>query len=79
MKGMNLQLVMGIVTIAIAFIVFPIILTADHSILNDANIADFTGLGSVAAVAPLVIFVAMIFSGGLLTFQGVKASKSKKK
>jgi putative effector of murein hydrolase len=29
MKGLNMQLVMGIVMIAIAFIVFPIILDAD--------------------------------------------------
>lgn len=79
MKGLNMQLVMGIVMIAIAFIVFPIILDADSAILSDPNITDYTGLSSVAAVAPLVIFVAMLFGGGLLTFQGVKSSKKGKK
>lgn len=75
---MNLKLVMGIVMIAIAFIVFPIILTGANAILTDANINTYTGLSSVVKVAPMVIFVAMIFGGGLLTFQGIKTGKGKK-
>lgn len=74
----NLKLVMGIVMVAIAFIVFPIILTGAATILADANLADYTGLESVVSVAPMVIFVAMLFGGGVLTFQGVKSYKGKK-
>lgn len=75
---MNLKLVFGIVMIAIAFIIFPIILTGANAILTDANIATYVGLSSVVSVAPMVIFVAMLFGGGLLTFQGIKSSGKKK-
>lgn len=76
---MNMKLVLGIIMIAIVMIMFPIVMDATHSILNNANIADFTGLSALAAISPLMIWVAVLFGGGMLTFQGVKgASKGKK-
>lgn len=74
------KIVGGIVCIAIALILFPIVLDGVQTILTDANLADYTGLEAVASVTPLLVFVGLIFSGGFLTFTGVQgARKSSKK
>lgn len=69
------KVVGGIVCIAIALILFPIVLDGVQTILTDANIADYTGLEAVASVTPLLVFVGLIFSGGFLTFTGVRDSR----
>jgi threonine/homoserine/homoserine lactone efflux protein len=76
---MKMNLILGIIMIAIAFVVFPIVLDGAATILADVNLANYTGLEAVASIAPLVVFVAMLFGGGLLTFQGVKAARSSRK
>jgi cell division protein FtsX len=63
----------GIVTIVIAFILFPIILDSTATILADANIANYTGLSSLVKVAPLLIFVGMLFGGGMLSWTGARS------
>lgn len=68
------KIVVGIIAIAISFIVFPVALDGIQVVLSDANLADYTGLEAVAQVTPLLIWVSMLFSGGLLTFQGVKGA-----
>lgn len=73
---MKLNLVLGIIMIAISFIIFPVVLDGAAAILADANLADYTGLEAVTSIAPLVVFVAMLFGGGMLTFQGVKQARS---
>ena len=73
---MKMNLILGIIMIAIAFVVFPIVLDGAATILADANLADYTGLDAVVSISPLVVFVAMLFGGGLLTFQGVKQARS---
>jgi len=69
-----LRIVGGVIAIVIAFVIYPMVLTATQSILTYAHIASFTGMSSVAAIAPLIIFVSMIFGGGLMVFQGAKGS-----
>lgn len=76
MSGNVWKIVIGLVAVAIAFIIFPIVLDGVAVILADANLADYTGLEAMASVAPLLVFVAMLFTGGLLTFQGVKGMRS---
>lgn len=76
---MKLDLVLGIVMIAIAFVVFPVILDGTDEILAATNIDNYTGLESVAKIAPLIVFVSMLFSGGLLTFRGVKNYRKARK
>jgi hypothetical protein len=66
--------IIGIVMIAVCMIVFPIILTGAHTILIDANIADYTGLQTLVAISPMLIFLAFLITGGILTFQGFKGS-----
>lgn len=73
------KIVGGIVCIAIALILFPIVLDGVQTILTDANLADYTGLEAVASVTPLLVFVGLIFSGGFLTFTGAKEARSSRK
>jgi hypothetical protein len=73
------KIVGGIVCIAIALILFPIVLDGVQAILTDVNISTYTGLEAVAQVTPLLVFVGMIFGGGFLTFSGVKGAKNSKK
>jgi len=70
-----LSMVMGIIAIAIAFVVFPIVLDATSGILTHADIANFTGLESIAQVAPLIVFVGLIAGGGFGLFQGIKGMR----
>jgi len=74
-----MKIVVGLIAIAIAFIVFPIVLDGIATVLLDANIADYTGLEAVVSVTPLLVWVGLIFTGGLLTFQGVKGSSGGRK
>jgi len=71
------SMVMGIIAIAIAFVVFPIVLDATSGILTHTSIASFTGLESIAKVAPLIVFVGLIAGGGFGLFQGVKGMREK--
>lgn len=34
--------------------------------------ADYTGLGSLVSIAPLIIFVGLLFAGGLSVFTGIR-------
>jgi len=71
-----MKIVVGIIAIAISFIVFPVALDGVQVVLSDANLADYTGLEAVAQVTPLLIWVSMLFTGGLLTFQGMKSTSA---
>jgi len=71
-------MVAGIIAIAVAFIIFPIVLDATSSILTHASIADFTGLSNIAKVAPLMVFIGLIASGGFGLYSGIKASRGKR-
>lgn len=76
--GPSMQIVFGIVGIFISFIMFPLVLTGVHTILSDANIADYTGLSQVAGVAPLLIFLALLASSGYLLYSGIRKGKSRR-
>ncbi len=79
MNGDVMKVVMGIIVIVIAFAMFPIVLDGTHTVLSDANLSDYTGLESIVSIAPLIIFVGMLFGGGLLTFSGARSRSRKKK
>lgn len=67
---MNFKVVLGIVGIAIAMIIFPVVLDGAATILTDANIATYSGLSSVVAIAPLIIFVGLLFGSGASIWSG---------
>ena len=77
--GNTMKTVMGIISIAIAFIVFPIVLDGVTEITGHAGIATFTGLSAVAAIAPLIIFVGLLAAGGLGIYQGVRGGRKSKR
>ena len=72
---MNTKVFLGIVLIAVSFIMFPIVLEGAATILADANLADYTGLETIVSIAPTLVFVSMLFGGGVMTYLGVKGRK----
>lgn len=72
---MNSKVFLGIILIAVAFIMFPIVLEGAATILADANLADYTGLETIVGIAPTLVFVSMLFGGGVMTYLGVKKGK----
>jgi hypothetical protein len=62
----------GIIGIAIAFVMFPIVLDGAATILGDPSLSTYTGLESVVKVAPLIVFVGLLFGGGFSMFSGIK-------
>ena len=71
-KSGILKVVIGLVGIAISFLLFPIIMDATYGVTNHDNIALFTGLDDIANIAPLVIFVGMLFGSGMSIYAGSK-------
>ena len=77
--GPMTRVVVGLVLIAVAFIIFPIVLTGAGEITGwtganaSENITQFTGLEPMVKVGPLLIFIGLLAGGGILTFTGVRA------
>lgn len=71
----NTKVFIGLIMIAVSFIIFPIVLTGAQTILTDANIADYTGLSTLVKIAPTLIFISMLLGGGTMTYLGVKGRK----
>lgn len=72
---MNAKVFVGIILIAVSFIMFPIVLEGAATILDDANLADYTGLETIVSIAPTLVFVSMLFGGGVMTYLGVKKGR----
>lgn len=75
---MKLNIVLGIITIAVAFVVFPIITDTVSDLLADTNIANFTGLEAILKICPVLVLIAMLFGGGLLVFKGTKEYRARR-
>jgi len=71
--------VIGIVGIAISLIVFPIVMTGAVAILGNSHISSYTGLEEIVKIAPLVIFVGLLFTSGAAIVSGVKGYRKKAK
>ena len=70
MRDMRL-VVIGIITIVVAFILFPMVLTAGDAI-GSANLTNLTGMSEIYVVGPTILFIGMLFSGGMLTYFGFR-------
>ena len=79
MSGDMTRMVVGLVMIAVAFIIFPIVLTGANTIITDPNIADYTGLETLAKIAPLLVFIGLLVGGGALSFTGFRTRVGRKK
>lgn len=81
--GMGIAL-MGLIMIAIAFVLFPIVIEGTETIMgwtgdSGGNITEFTGLESVVSIAPMIVFVFVVFGGiGVSAYGGVQAAQSGK-
>jgi hypothetical protein len=74
--SMNSGVLLGLVMVAISFIVFPVVLDGANEILNHPNLTDYTGLEQIAAIGPMLVFVVMLFGGlGLTIYSGIKGKK----
>jgi len=73
----GIGIVMGLVMVAVALFMFPMVVTGANEIIGHANISNFTGLDDIAAIAPTVIFLALIFGGGYMTVRSVRSYKRK--
>lgn len=79
MKGIDFRVILGIVTLAVCFIVFPIVLDGTDTILSNNNISNYTGLSAIVKVAPMLVMIAIIFGGGLLVWKGAKETRARRK
>jgi len=68
----NTKTIVGIVMIAVALVVFPIILESSDTILSHTSLSTYTGLEAMVKVFPLVAFVGLLIGGGLSLWKGVK-------
>lgn len=79
-------MMMGIAMIflAVGFIIYPIVLDATDAILawtvtigvNVYDIEDFTGLGAVTGITPLLILLGFVTAGAITGFMGYKMVKT---
>lgn len=73
----------GMIFLAVGFIIYPIIMDATDSILAwSANvsgtaytIADFTGLSNIVGIVPLVTLLGFVTAGAITGFMGIKMVK----
>ena len=72
----QLKIVMGIVMVAVAFIIFPLILEGADEVRTAGNITEYTGLSSVVSVGPTVVFVSMLFGGGVALVSGIRGMRA---
>ena len=61
-KGI-LGVVFGVIMIAIAFIIFPIIIEGAEATRLAANVTEYTGLSSLIKIGPTLAFVTLILGG----------------
>jgi len=75
-KGLNSGVLLGLVMIAISFIIFPIVMDGASEILGHSNVTDYTGLEEIAAIGPMLVFVTMLFGGvGVAAYSGYRKVK----
>jgi len=73
-RGRMMRVVGGIVMIMVAFLMFPMVIDGAQSIL-DANTTNLTGLDDIVGIGPTVIFLGLIFGGGLLSWTGLRSGR----
>jgi len=59
----GMGMLLGVIVIGICLTVYPIVLDGTNELLNSAGIASYTGLEALAKIAPLMVFVSMLFTG----------------
>ena len=84
MKGGMGVALMGLIMTAICFLLFPIVMDGTESILGwtgtgSTTVGNFTGLENVASIAPMIIFVFVVFGSiGVTAYGGIRTAQSGK-
>jgi len=58
--------------IAVGFIIYPVVMDGVDAVLDAPTIDSYTGLGPVAAVAPLITLIGFVAAGVITGFFGIK-------
>lgn len=75
-RGGLIGMTIGLVLIAVSFIVFPIVLEGAEETRLATNLSQYTGMSSLVAIGPTLVFVGLLFGGVVAVFFGVKSFKS---
>jgi len=70
--GNILLLAIGLIFIAVGFIIYPVILDGVEQVLDAPTIDSYTGLGPVASVAPLIVLIGFVTAGVVTGFFGLR-------
>lgn len=76
MRGSLIAFTIGLVLIAVGFIVFPIVIEGAEETRLATNVAEYTGLSSLVQIGPTLAFVGFLFGGVVSIFFGAKLMKS---
>ena len=76
MSGGIFKIILGLVLIAVGFVVFPIVITGAEQVRLATNVSQYTGLTQLIGIAPTLVFVGFLFAGVLVGFFGAKQLKS---
>ena len=74
----GMAMLLSLIMIAISFVIYPIVMDGTDTLLAAIAASDYTytGLESIASIAPLLVFVSMLFGGiGLGAYAGYKKLK----
>ena len=70
MQGGLITTAVGLVLIAVSFIIFPIVIEGAEETRLATNVAQYTGLTSIVKIGPTLVFVGLLFGGVVATFFG---------
>jgi ABC-type spermidine/putrescine transport system permease subunit I len=70
MRNNIMLTVFGVIAVAIAFIIFPIIIEGAEETRLATNISEYTGMTSLIGIGPTLAFVVLILGGLTSTGMG---------
>ena len=74
MNSNMLWMGLGLVMVAVSFIIFPIVIDGADAIRTAGNVSQYTGLSSLVSIGPTLVFVGLLFGGVVSTFFGVRGT-----
>ena len=74
MRASLVTTTIGLVLIAVSFIIFPVVIEGAEEVRLATNVSQYTGLSSIVQIGPTLVFVGLLFGGVMATFFGVKGA-----
>lgn len=66
-----MKIVFGTIAIAVAFIIFPMVIEGAETTRLATNLSEYTGMASMIGIGPTLAFVVLILGGLFTTGAGV--------